>query len=74
VTGHDFDGSRAHAAGELAFGVGWDGLAWVVANRGVPLGRVRTGEQIATAVAFLLSDDASYSSGAHLAVDGGFLA
>jgi NAD(P)-dependent dehydrogenase (short-subunit alcohol dehydrogenase family) len=45
-----------------------------VANLGVPMGRVGTGEQIATAVAFLLSDDASYITGAHLAVDGGFLA
>ncbi|MER7183154.1 SDR family oxidoreductase [Streptomyces hyaluromycini] len=37
-------------------------------------GRVGTGEEIATAVAFLLSDDASYVNGSHLAVDGGFLA
>jgi NAD(P)-dependent dehydrogenase (short-subunit alcohol dehydrogenase family) len=45
-----------------------------IASRGVPLGRIGTGEEIATAVAFLLSDDASYITGAHLAVDGGFLA
>jgi NAD(P)-dependent dehydrogenase (short-subunit alcohol dehydrogenase family) len=45
-----------------------------VAERGIPLGRVGTGEEIATAVAFLLSDEASYINGAHLAVDGGFLA
>jgi NAD(P)-dependent dehydrogenase (short-subunit alcohol dehydrogenase family) len=45
-----------------------------VAEHGVPLGRIGTGEEIATAVAFLLSDDASYITGAHLAVDGGFLA
>lgn len=36
--------------------------------------RAGTGREIATAVAFLLSDDASYVTGAHLAVDGGFLA
>jgi NAD(P)-dependent dehydrogenase (short-subunit alcohol dehydrogenase family) len=45
-----------------------------VADRGIPLKRLGTGREIATAVAFLLSDDASYVNGAHLAVDGGFLA
>jgi NAD(P)-dependent dehydrogenase (short-subunit alcohol dehydrogenase family) len=45
-----------------------------VVSRGVPVARVGTGEEIASAVAFLLSDDASYITGAHLAVDYGFLA
>ncbi|MFJ7439691.1 SDR family NAD(P)-dependent oxidoreductase [Methylorubrum thiocyanatum] len=36
--------------------------------------RKGSGREIATAVAFLLSDEASYVTGAHLAVDGGFLA
>jgi len=45
-----------------------------VAETGIPMRRVGTGEEIATAVAFLLSDEASYINGAHLAVDGGFLA
>ncbi|HWG25876.1 MAG TPA: SDR family oxidoreductase [Actinospica sp.] len=36
--------------------------------------RVGMSQEIATAVAFLLSLDASYINGAHLAVDGGFLA
>jgi NAD(P)-dependent dehydrogenase (short-subunit alcohol dehydrogenase family) len=36
--------------------------------------RVGTGEEIAAAVAFLLSQEASYVNGAHLAVDGGLLA
>lgn len=40
---------------------------------GIPVQRVGTGHEIATAVAFLLSDDASYITGAHLAVDGGYL-
>ena len=45
-----------------------------VVERGIPMRRVGMGQEIATAVAFLLSLDASYINGAHLAVDGGFLA
>jgi len=45
-----------------------------VVKIGVPMARMGTGEEIAGAVAFLLSDDAAYVTGAHLAVDGGFLA
>lgn len=41
---------------------------------GIAAKRLGTGREIATAVAFLLSDEASYVTGAHLAVDGGFLA
>ncbi|MGC5311840.1 SDR family NAD(P)-dependent oxidoreductase [Micromonospora zamorensis] len=39
----------------------------------IPVRRVGSGREIATAVCFLLSDEASYITGAHLAVDGGFL-
>ncbi|ROO87663.1 NAD(P)-dependent dehydrogenase (short-subunit alcohol dehydrogenase family) [Actinocorallia herbida] len=39
----------------------------------IPARRLGTGEEVAKAVAFLLSDEASYVIGAHLAVDGGFL-
>ncbi|HWG63448.1 MAG TPA: SDR family oxidoreductase [Streptosporangiaceae bacterium] len=39
----------------------------------VPARRIGEPSEIATAVAFLLSGDASYVTGAHLAVDGGFL-
>ncbi|MDH6710545.1 NAD(P)-dependent dehydrogenase (short-subunit alcohol dehydrogenase family) [Kitasatospora sp. MAA19] len=37
-----------------------------------PMGRVGEAPEIATAVVYLLSDDASYVTGAELAVDGGW--
>ena len=45
-----------------------------VAANGIPLRRTGSGREIATVVAFLLSDEASYVTGTHIAVDGGFLA
>jgi NAD(P)-dependent dehydrogenase (short-subunit alcohol dehydrogenase family) len=48
--------------------------AAAVAATGIPLGRTGGSREIATVVAFLLSDEASYVTGTHVAVDGGFLA
>jgi len=40
----------------------------------VPLGRVGLPDEVATAVCFLVSDEASYITGAELAVEGGLMA
>jgi NAD(P)-dependent dehydrogenase (short-subunit alcohol dehydrogenase family) len=39
----------------------------------IPLGAVARSEQVASAIAYLASEDASYSTGATLSVDGGYL-
>jgi NAD(P)-dependent dehydrogenase (short-subunit alcohol dehydrogenase family) len=40
-------------------------------EKAVPAGRVGRPEEVAAAVAFLVSEDAAYVNGATLAVDGG---
>ncbi len=39
-----------------------------------PVGRIGTGEEIAAAVLYLCSDDAKFTTGTSLVVDGGMLA
>ena len=43
-------------------------------NRNIPMGRIGRAEEVAGAVAFLCSNDASYITGAMLVVDGGLTA
>jgi NAD(P)-dependent dehydrogenase (short-subunit alcohol dehydrogenase family) len=45
-----------------------------VINREVPLGRMASAEEIGRTILWLLSDDASYVTGAQIACDGGLLA
>ncbi|MCC5947367.1 MAG: SDR family oxidoreductase [Nitriliruptoraceae bacterium] len=55
----------------------WDGAdeAYLdLTRRSVPAARLGTAREVATAIAFLAGDDASYISGASLVVDGGFTA
>jgi NAD(P)-dependent dehydrogenase (short-subunit alcohol dehydrogenase family) len=47
------------------------GRAWLAAR--VPMARMGRPEEVAKAVCFLASDDASYITGTHLIVDGGYL-
>jgi NAD(P)-dependent dehydrogenase (short-subunit alcohol dehydrogenase family) len=49
----------------------WDELPGPAPN---PTGRVASPEEIASFVAFLLSDESAFITGAALAIDGGFTA
>ncbi|OJU83704.1 MAG: hypothetical protein BGO11_10335 [Solirubrobacterales bacterium 70-9] len=43
-------------------------------DEGVPMGRVGTAEEVAAVISFLLSEEASFVTGAAYMVDGGYLA
>ena len=42
-------------------------------ERRTPLGRLATPSEVARVVVFLVSDDASYITGSHMLVDGGWV-
>lgn len=48
--------------------------AWELLAEGTPLGRFATPEEVASAILYLSSDDASYVTGTELRVDGGYTA
>ncbi|MFI8951050.1 glucose 1-dehydrogenase [Streptomyces sp. NPDC053750] len=65
------DGIRVNSVHPGAIATAMTGHLGTKEHPGAPLGRVGEPEEVARLVAFLASDDASYLSGAELAVDGG---
>jgi NAD(P)-dependent dehydrogenase (short-subunit alcohol dehydrogenase family) len=54
--------------------LGSEEKAWQEMAKASPLGRVGQPDDVARAILFLVSDDASYITGAEIAVDGGYSA
>ena len=59
---------------DLAREHGGEAGAWEQLERGSPLGRFATPEEIAAGILYLGSDDASYVTGTELVIDGGYTA
>ena len=57
---------------DMLFGLGQPTVDRLVGE--IPMGRAASAEELAATVMFLLSDDASYVTGAELLVDGGLIA
>lgn len=59
---------------ELVNKLGSEAAAWKAMSAGTPLGRLAKPEEIADAIVYLASDEASFVTGAEIVIDGGYTA